>query len=210
MIEDFYNLHQGETCLILGNGPGLGDIPIWFLDSYPSFGSNLIYKLKGFEPTYYAAIDRRVKLFYDAEAPESYRDIPTFVPVPKLGKWTGKNVHHFRQSSRYLYPNPKAGRLYPRSFLSEEGITYRTVTHLLLQLANFMGFDLMLCVGLDNTGGGEHFYGSDTARPDPEIWDEGYDILNKGFAPKKIINISTKTRVKSLVKDDWRNYIVKS
>jgi len=208
MIQDFENIHSNETCLIIGNGPGLGDIPIWFLESYPSLGSNLIYRLENFKPTYYAAIDRRVKLFYDEEAPEYYRDIPTFVPEPKLGKWKGDNVHHFRQSSRYLFPNPKAGRLFPRSFLTEEGITYSTVTHLLLQLAYFMGFTTMLCVGLDNTDDGKHFYGPDKARPNTLNWDKGYAILREGFIPRKIINISTRTKVKSLPRDDWRNYIV--
>jgi len=206
--EDFHNIHQDETCLIIGNGPGLGDIPLWFLESYPSLGSNLIYKLEGFKPTYYATVDSRIMYEYQDEVMAAFSDIPKFLPTPNLDKWKGPNIYRFHHRPGPLFPHPKAGKLFPRDLLSDEGITYVSVTHILLQLAYFMGFTTMLCVGLDNTGDGEHFYGSDRSRPNAEKWDQGYAILEEGFRPRKIINISTRTKCKSLPRDNWRNYIV--
>ena len=45
-IDEFYNLHKGETCLIVGVGKNLElTPPEWF--DYPSFGVNTIYKRPG-------------------------------------------------------------------------------------------------------------------------------------------------------------------
>jgi hypothetical protein len=208
-IEDFYNKHSGETCLIIGNGPGLGDIPISFLESYPSFGSNLIYNLEKFTPTYYATCDSRIMREYQKEVMEAFAGIPKFLPTPNLDKWQGPNIYRFRHRPGSLWPHPKTGPLWPSNLLSDRGITYISVTHVLLQLAYFMGFEKMLCVGLDNTGDGEHFYGADRSRPSAEEWDEGYGILASSFYPREVVNISTRTKVTTLPKDDWRNYIVK-
>ena len=37
------NSRKGETCLIIGNGPSLANIPLKFLKKYASFGTNRIY-----------------------------------------------------------------------------------------------------------------------------------------------------------------------
>lgn len=138
----------------------------------------------------------------------AFADIPKFLPTPNLDKWQGPNIYRFRHRPGPLWDHPKAGPLWPRDFLSDKGITYISVTHVLLQLAYFMGFTKMLCVGLDNTGGGEHFYGPDKARPPADKWNDGYGVLAKGFLPRKIINLSTRTKVTKLPRDNWRNYIV--
>ena len=44
-----------RTCLIVGNGPSLKDVPNTFLAKYPTFGSNRCY-LK-FLPDYYASVN---------------------------------------------------------------------------------------------------------------------------------------------------------
>lgn len=208
-IDDFYNIHSGESCLIIGNGPGLADLPLDFLRSYISFGSNLLYKLAGFKPTYYATCDSRVMREYQDEVMVAYSDIPKFLPTPNLDQWQGPKIYRFKHRPGPLWPHEKAGPLWPRNILSEEGITYISVTHVLLQLAYVMGFTQMLCVGLDNSGDGEHFYGPDRSRPPADLWDEGYGILAWGFLPREVINISTRTEVTTLPRDDWRHYLVK-
>jgi hypothetical protein len=209
-IEKFHDIHSGETCLILGNGPGLGDLPLWFLQSYPSFGSNLIYKLEGFKPTYYATCDSYVMRNYWDEIKVIFAEVPKFIPTPNLDKWDGENVYRWKHRPGPLWPNPKAGKLWPRSVLSDEGITYISVTHVLLQLAYFMGFTQILCVGLDNTDNKQHFYGeSGIGNPPVDKWNEGYGVLAYGFLPREVVNISTRTKVTTLPKDYWRNYIVK-
>ena len=51
------NRHKGDTALVIGNGPSLNDVPLEFLTRYKSFGTNRIYLLDGFTPTYYVAVD---------------------------------------------------------------------------------------------------------------------------------------------------------
>ena len=55
--RDLADKHRGETCLIIGNGPSLNDVPLEFLHKYPSFGTNRIYLKEGFTPTYYCSVN---------------------------------------------------------------------------------------------------------------------------------------------------------
>ena len=57
MWQELDGKHKGETGLIIGNGPSLKDVPIEFLHKYPTFGTNRIYLMDGFEPTYYASVN---------------------------------------------------------------------------------------------------------------------------------------------------------
>lgn len=207
-LESFWNKHLGETCLIVGNGPSLADIPLRFLRQYPSFGSNLVYKLEGFKPTYYATVDRRVMREYGEEVIQAFGDIPKFIPRPNLDAWQGENFYRFYHRPGPLWPH-NLEKLWPRDLLGETGITFLSVTHVLMQLAYFMGFETMLCVGLDNHQPHNHFYGWDENAPGtPPIdkWDEGYGILAEGFKPRRVINLSTRTAVTSLERDDWKSY----
>lgn len=43
--------------LVIGNGGSLAEMPLEFLKRYPSIGSNHIFLLEGFTPTFYTAID---------------------------------------------------------------------------------------------------------------------------------------------------------
>src|SRR5512140_2527548 len=56
-MKRYQNRHEGQTCLIIGNGPSLANTPLDLLRHYPSFGTNRIFLLKGFNPTYYVTVD---------------------------------------------------------------------------------------------------------------------------------------------------------
>lgn len=137
-----------------------------------------------------------------------YGDVPKFLPTPNLDGWQGENIYRFYHRPGPLWPNPKAGPLWPRSMLDEDGITYSNVAHVMLQLAFYMGFSTMLCVGLDNTGDGWHFYGEHRSGADPAVWDSGYGELYEGFKPhgRRVWNLSTRSTVTTLPQSDWREY----
>lgn len=204
-IQDFYNLHSGKTCLIIGNGPGLADIPGWFLEMYPSFGTNEIYRRDGFTPTYYTAVDSKVIADHWREISEALPDVPKFIPSRFDALEGEKCVYRFTHRPGPIWHGNQVGR----DMLTRPGITYANVTHVALQIAFYMGFDLMLCVGLDNTGDGEHFFGKGKGG-NPAEWDEGYKILRGAFLcdtkPRAIINVSTRTKVANLPQKDWSNY----
>jgi len=194
--------------LIIGNGPSLADIPDGLLRAYPSFGSNLIYLREGFTPTYYATADTRVMREYGNAVLAHYSDIPKFIPTPNLDKWEGPNFFRFYHRPGPLWPFNHE-KIWPRNLLSKEGITFISVTHVLIQLAYFMGFTTMLCVGLDNHQPHDHFYGWDEncpGTPPIDLWDQGYGELALGMAPREIINLSTRTKITTLPRKDFRDY----
>lgn len=201
-MQHLYNARKGETCLIIGNGPGLGDIPLDILRHYDSVGANLITRLPGFIPTWYVAVDRRVYREHRSEIETRLPSVPKFLPSPDLDEWDGDNVYHFHHR-----PGPLWLPFQGAQHMTRPGIAYQNVTHACLLLAFWLGYRTMLTVGLDNTTGA-HFYGEGETGGDPQAWNTGYGELHEDFkaAGRNIINISTRTGITTLPRDDWRQY----
>jgi len=204
LISDFWNKHQGETCLIIANGPGLRDIPLEFLQSYLSFGTNLIYKLVGFTPTYYTAVDQKV-LIPLAKTFETRLPVPKFVPDGFVD-YQARPVYYFHQRPGEVWD----GNIDGINMLTRPGIAYKSITHVALQLAYYMGFTTMLIVGLDHTDDGMHFYGNGYKLVDLGAIDKGYHTLARAFReakkPRHIINISTATNTQAFERGEWQEY----
>lgn len=204
-IQDFYNIHKGKTCLIIGNGPGLGDFPLWFLEMYPSFGTNLIYKLQGFVPTYYTAVDQKVLQPLEKTLANCYPDTPKFIPDSYVD-YQARPVYYFHHRPGEIW----SGNIDGENMLTRPGIAYSNITHVALQIAYYMGFSLMLCVGLDHTDDGAHFYGKGSPGYQIQAWDDGYKTLKDAFVlthtPRQIINISIRSNAKGLPRESWENY----
>ena len=136
MWARLHDLHKGETGLVIGNGPSLNDVPLDFLKAYPSFGTNRIYLLDDFTPTYYAAVNWLVirQSLPEINAidtdkfilTEYAHDVPGSIPLLSVP------APHF-------------------SFDPREGLWEGfTVTYICLQLAWWMGFEKILLVGVDH------------------------------------------------------------
>jgi hypothetical protein len=133
-----HNKHKDEVGLVIGNGPSLSDVPLDFLNKYPSFGTNRIYLLDGFTPTYYAAVDPlAIKPFIgdidllDCDkfiSSRFVRDGPIDDAYPL---WSSILPSFSRTPDLWIY----------------EGYT---VTYVCLQLAFYMGFTTVLLVGVDH------------------------------------------------------------
>jgi len=62
-LAGFHNLHQGQRCFILGNGPSLRKTDLSLLEGEVTFGMNRIYLLfpeMGFSTTYFVSINTLV------------------------------------------------------------------------------------------------------------------------------------------------------
>jgi hypothetical protein len=136
---DWYKLegcHAGKTGIIIGNGPSLKDVPINFLTKYPSFGTNRIYLLDGFTPTYYVCVNPLV-------AEQSIDEINA-LPCQKFvcEKWA------------YKFDNclPLVSNYRPHFSLNPQAYIYEgyTVTFACMQIAHWMDFDTILLVGVDH------------------------------------------------------------
>ena len=213
---DFYNNYEGQTCLVIGNGPSLKDIPISFLKKYPSFGTNRIYLLEGFTPTYYCCVNplvieqslEQIRAI-DCKAKFLLEDYVSSVPL-SLGL-TSTPFETFSMNPRaYIY----------------EGYT---ITFVCLQLAYYFGFNTVLLVGVDHSFAYEgnpnqqvmshgpdmnHFHpdyfgnGIEWNNPDLEKSEQAYMLAKKVFEDdgKKIINLTAKTKLEIFKKGNVNDF----
>ena len=129
--------HLGETCIIVGNGPSLNDIPLELLNKYPTFGTNRIYLLDDFTPTYYASVNPLV-------IEQSVGEINA---LESESKFIRAQLAHLIDGA-YPLRNAQAWTF------SRDPLTYifegYTVTYVCMQLAFWMGFETVLLVGVDH------------------------------------------------------------
>jgi hypothetical protein len=137
------NVHKGQRCFIIGNGPSLRDLDLSKLRNEFTFGLNRIYLLfpeLGFNSTYFVSIN-------DLVIQQFASDIQG-LPIPKFLAW--RSHHHIQptQDMSFLYTSytgPKfSGDVTGRVW---EGAT---VTFVALQLAFHMGFDQVILIGVDH------------------------------------------------------------
>lgn len=203
---NFYDIHSGETALLVGNGPNLYKTPPEWFD-YPSFGLNTIHKYAGWRPTYYVAVDYCIYEGFGAEIGAAFPDLPKFVPTPTADKWQGENFYRFPKKTGEM-------RIPERQNTLSRGFVYYNVMHAAMTLAWYMGFTTLLMIGVEQKQERgslrEHFWGTDYSTPKgqtDEHWNIGYKVLSSALHIK-ILNISQDTYVPEdvLARDDWKDY----
>lgn len=219
-MNQFRNLHKGETCVIIGNGPSLDKTPLYKLGGrYVTLGSNQIYR-KPFTPTYYSIIDREM--------------MKACLPLPD----------DFTPRAKFIRAEaciPDNNPIYPiivNGFsvdISNFVVMGGTVTYALLQIAFYMGFGTVLLVGVDHHYPKSSQYGRRvfTAQgDDPDHFKpadgQPYFVPGKSYNPpelsgvehyykiaqdlytqagRKIINLTIGTRLRVFERDDLKNWI---
>lgn len=156
-IRSIHNIHDGETCFIIGNGPSLNINDLEKISELGTitFATNSIYKIFNetkWRPTYYCAQDQQVidKIGADFD----------FVIKDCKGMFVRRDV--FNQLSKEVQNNEK---LYlPRlvmhirkdryfdfsADLSKFGSDGCTITYLMMQIAYYMGFKKIFLIGIDH------------------------------------------------------------
>lgn len=134
-VAHYKNLHRGETCVIIGNGPSLNNTPLELLgEDYITFGANQIYRYP-FTPDYYSIIDKEM-LKACLPLPDSFNPRAMFLRAEACVP-----------DNQYIYPIIVNGfSTDPANFVVMGG----TVTYCNLQLAFYMGFTTVLLVGIDH------------------------------------------------------------
>jgi len=157
-LRDFQNIHAGQRCFVIGNGPSLNKIDMSLLRSEITFGSNRVYhgfQNWGFGFTYWSIEDMLVAEDIAAEWTREMISSPRYpstVFVPQdLMQHVEAHVEIFSNpcvpvnfARREFYPN-----LYPFSVDPAEIAWGGTVTYLLLQLAAIMGCNPIILIGVD-------------------------------------------------------------
>lgn len=160
MFDDLFDAYKGETCVVIGNGPSLKDVPPEFLDAYTTFGCNRVYTK--FIPDYYVAINELVI--------QQFRKDILGIPCEKFIREGYIDIKHCHQL--HVVDTPMFS--FAPSVWVHDG---HNTTFVELQLAFFMGFTTVILVGLDHryeyTGGPNEtqlFQGDDTNHFNPHYF----------------------------------------
>jgi hypothetical protein len=151
-LARYRDLHQGQRCFIIGNGPSLKQTDLMRLKNEFTFGMNRIYLLfpeLGFNTSYYVSVN-------DLVIEQCRQDILP-LPVPKFLSWRSHKVF---QSSLNTFPLSGNDLIFlhttyagPKFAKDVRGRLWEgaTVTYIALQLAYFMGFNQVILIGVDHS-----------------------------------------------------------
>jgi hypothetical protein len=199
-MAQYRNIHKGERCFIIGNGPSLKQTDLTKLKGEYTFGMNRIYLLfpeLGFTTSYFVSINDLVI--------EQCADEIAALPIPKFIAWhSNRHFQRFPQDMVFLYTTYTG----PRFSKDMTGRIWEgaTVTNVALQLAFYMGFEKVILIGVDHnfTSKGEanktvistgddpnHFSGSYFGKgfrwqlPDLDTSEIGYKLARKAYQKAK-------------------------
>lgn len=142
-LHPFHNIHKGERCFVLGNGPSLKNTDLTKLRNEKTLGMNRIYLLfndLGYQTSYYLSVNDLV--VEQCAEDIQHLNIPRFVSW-RSRKWLQPEANLFFLYTTYTGPGFStnlSGRLW-------EGAT---VTYVALQVAFFLGFQEVYLIGVDH------------------------------------------------------------
>lgn len=141
----YKNIHEGQDCFIIGNGPSLNRMNLSLLNEYYLFGLNkihLIFEKHKLNLSYHAIANPLVIEQMTHELESDVFGCPSFLT--------------YRSSKQYQYSNSRIHRLFTDNRWSfyhtiEKPISEGyTVTYVAMQLAFYMGFKNVFLVGVDH------------------------------------------------------------
>lgn len=142
-LSHFHNKHNGETCVIVCNGPSLNHMDLSFLRDQTVIGLNKIHlglDLFDFQPRYLVAVNAKV-------VEQAAAEIAALPAIKFIGARAAKHL-------------PEAADIFHVSVLNHP-VTFSTdictgireggtVTHAALQIAYYMGFRKVVIIGMDH------------------------------------------------------------
>ncbi len=149
-IHSLRNIHAGERCFIIGNGPSLSPNDLNKLKSEICFGSNRIFEIfdkTDWRPTYYFAQDNVLLETIKTEISK----------MIKCDKFIGLNaVSKNPTISGAYYINILPEDSYPYLPMYSDDISKKcydgcTITYSCIQMATYMGFTDIILLGVDHS-----------------------------------------------------------
>ncbi|MGB7964196.1 MAG: glycosyltransferase [Propionicimonas sp.] len=212
--------HQGQRCVIIGNGPSLNRTDLAQLRGIPTFGVNGIYYADDRLPeslTYYVVEDTKVfqentadVLAYGRERAGTFV-LPTLYR-PSLGP--DDTPVMFRMNGGFYRPtDPSFAR--PRFSTNAVEVLYcgQSVTIINLQLAHWMGFSEVGLIGMDFSYAipqGTHVQGDvyTSAGDDPNHFDSRYFGAGKTWKDPKLNRVLANYELaKAIYESDGRRIV---
>jgi len=183
-LKGFKDIHTGERCFIIGNGPSLKNTNLSLLRDEFTFGMNRIYLMYpdlGFTTTYYLSINSLV-------IEQCAQDILA-LQIPRFLSWRSRDsIQDLLDENRKLPSDPPLSFLHTtytgQKFTKDAGGRLwegATVTYVAMQLAFHMGFQQVILIGVDHsfTSKGKPNTTVVSGGDDPDHFDSNY--FGKGF-----------------------------
>jgi hypothetical protein len=142
-LKKFKDIHKGEDCFIIGNGPSLNKMDLTPLRNYHTFGLNKIYLL-------FDKVD--LNLSYHVA-------VNPLVIEQSVNNFKGLNCHSFLSYRPAVKVLPSSEHIHyimtggPYSFqadLQKQICEGHTVTYVAMQIAYYMGFKRVFLIGVDH------------------------------------------------------------
>lgn len=153
-MKKFQNLHKGQKCFIIGNGPSLklDDLEKIADEGIVSFGSNYIFKCYDktyWRPDYYVVMDTAaVRTFlFDKDLASQIFQNSKQVFAYNYGDLDSIEIVNL---VRFNYNCSNEIGMFS-SDCAKQIYTGKTVTYVMLQLAVYMGFSEIYLLGMDHT-----------------------------------------------------------
>jgi hypothetical protein len=143
-MEAFKDIHKGERCFVIANGPSLKKVDFNLLRDEYTIGMNRIYLLReqnGFMPDYLACIDVKSQILQFHEEMDKV-EIPCFFNFDLRGKFSKKDNQYFIKSGFARIFQPDATKCLGNG---------KSVTYAAIQLAWYMGFSEVYLIGKDHS-----------------------------------------------------------
>lgn len=173
-LDALKDVHRGERCFILGNGPSLAKTDISLLKDEFTFGMNRVYLAFpdwGFPTSYFLSVN-------DLVIEQCAADILA-LPVPKFLSWRSRRFLPSPSEAIFLHTT-YTGLGFTRDARKRlwEGAT---VTYIALQLAFHMGFETAILIGVDHSfkSQGQPNTTVTSSGDDPDHFDPSY--FGSGF-----------------------------
>ena len=161
-MEKFKNLHKGEICYILGNGPSLKDVDFTQLEGKVVFGSNGIYKNEwDFTPTYLVAVNPLV-------LEQMGVGITATDTIKFLSSRPNNETQDIEPAGETWILDTSLNKPFFQTDITQPLWEGHTVTFVCLQIAYYMGFKEVILLGLD------HYFG-EVVEPNKEVIAAGKD-----------------------------------
>lgn len=145
------NIHDGETCFIVGNGPSLspGDLEVLHKNNIPTFGFNRIFLMfdkTDWRPTYYISQDE--KMLKNCVSQVNEIDLPyKFIPL-QLKFYYGININKAYYFNMLSTNSSNVNCFGNVANLVENS---NTVAYTAAQFAAYMGFKRIYLIGVDHS-----------------------------------------------------------
>jgi hypothetical protein len=143
-LESFRNIHEGEDCFIIGNGPSLNKMDLTLLNDYYTFGLNKIFLIFDRQPlklSYHVAVNSLVI----KQSKEVFKKLNCVSFLAMVPKWQYK----IASDTSYSLGDIVGNSLFYKDLTMGVNKGY-TVTYVAMQIAYFMGFKRVFLIGVDH------------------------------------------------------------